>query len=183
MVVMVPPVKGAVAVTEVTVPFPVPLPNGPMVLPFILAKTPVVVVHKSPLTGAVGATPWGKVSPAFVVEDANVFSFPVIVPPANGRASVIPYPERVVGVVVILDQGIDGRSFAVSDLNCGVPLAAAGEEKTRFCAWLLQPAVSVPEVVTGEFVTVNSNGMANPTEVTDPKPVAHDNVPVPSFLR
>ena len=85
VVVIVPPVKGAVAVIEVTVPFPVPLPNGPMVLPFILAKTPVVVVHRSPLTGAVGATPWGKVSPAFVVEEAAVVSSPVMVPPARER--------------------------------------------------------------------------------------------------
>jgi hypothetical protein len=131
----------------------------------------------------VGAVPAPRFSPAVAAVETKVFSFPVIVPPANGRASVIPYPERVVGVVVILDQGIDGRSFAVSDLNCGIPLAAAGEEKTRFWAWLLQLAVNVPEVVTGEFVTVNSNGIANPTEVTDPKPVAHDNAPVPSFMR
>ena len=142
-----------------------------------------MVAQRSPFTGVVGAVPAPRFSPAVAAVETKVFSFPVIVPPANGRASVIPYPERVVGVVVILDQGIDGRSFAVSDLNCGIPLAAAGEEKTRFWAWMLQLAVSVPEVVTGEFVTVNSNGIANPTEVTDPKPVAHDNVPVPSFLR
>ena len=85
VVVMVPPVKGAVAVTEVTLPFPVPVPNGPTVPPFILAKTPVVVDHKSPLTGAVGATPWGKVSPAVAIEEASEFSFPVSVPPARGR--------------------------------------------------------------------------------------------------
>ena len=57
VVVMVPPVNGVVAVTEVTVPFPVPLPNGPIVLPFILAKIPMVVDHKSPFTGVDGATP------------------------------------------------------------------------------------------------------------------------------
>ena len=85
VVVIVPPVKGAVAVIEVTVPFPVPVPNGPMVPPFILAKTPVVVDHKSPFTGVVGAAPGGKFNPAVVVEEATVFSFPVNVPPARGR--------------------------------------------------------------------------------------------------
>jgi hypothetical protein len=57
VVVMVPPVRGAVAIMEVTLPFPIPVPNGPTVPPLILAKIPVVVDHRSPLTGAVGATP------------------------------------------------------------------------------------------------------------------------------
>jgi hypothetical protein len=175
LVVIVPPVSGEVAVMDVTLPFPVP--NGPTVELLIIAYTPAEVAQRSPFTGVVGAVPAPRFRPAAVAVEALVFSFPVIVPPDNGRASVIPYPERVVGVEVILDQGINGRSFEVSDLNEGVPLADAGEEKTRFWAWLLQPAVSVPDAVTGEFVTVN------PTEVTVPTPVAHDKVPVPSFLR
>jgi len=85
VVVIVPPVRGEVAVMEVTVPLPVPVPNGPTVPPLILAKIPVVVDHKSPLTGAVGATPGGSDKPAVVVEDAMVFRSPVIVPPARGR--------------------------------------------------------------------------------------------------
>ena len=80
----------------------------------------------------VAAVPAPRFKPATVVVEAAVFSLPVIVPPDNGRASVIPYPVRVVGVEVIFDQGIDGRSFDVSDLKDGVPLADAGEEKTRF---------------------------------------------------
>ena len=84
-VVIVPPVKGDVAVMDVTLPFPFPVPKGPTVFPFILAKTPVVVVHKSPFAGVVGSAPGGNVNPAAVVEEASVFSFPVIVPPARGR--------------------------------------------------------------------------------------------------
>jgi hypothetical protein len=45
----------------VTVP---PAPNGPTVLPLILANSPKVVVHKSPLTGEVGADPWGMFNEA-----------------------------------------------------------------------------------------------------------------------
>ena len=79
VVVIVPPVRGAVAVMEVILPFAGL--NGPTVLPFMVAKTPAVVVHRSPLTGVIGAAPWGKFNPAVVVVDTTVISFPVRVPP------------------------------------------------------------------------------------------------------
>ena len=79
VVVIVPPVRGEVAVMDVTLPFPVP--NGPTVKLLILAKTPVVVAQRSPFTGVVGAAPAPRFSPAVVVVEATVFSFPVIVPP------------------------------------------------------------------------------------------------------
>jgi hypothetical protein len=47
-----------------------------MVVPLILEKIPAEVVHRSPLTGVVGAAPWGRFNPAVVVVDAIVFSFP-----------------------------------------------------------------------------------------------------------
>ena len=82
-VVMVPPVSGALAVMEVILPLPVP--KGPIELPLMRAKRPVVVVQTSPFVGVVGAAPCGRVRPAVVVLEANVFTFPVRVPPARGR--------------------------------------------------------------------------------------------------
>jgi acetamidase/formamidase len=83
VVVMVPPVRGALAVMEVMLPLPVP--NGPNVDPLIWAKKPEVVVQISPFAGVVGAAPCGRLRPAVVVLEANVFTFPVRVPPARGR--------------------------------------------------------------------------------------------------
>jgi hypothetical protein len=102
--VMVPPVKGAVAVIEVTLPIPVL--NGPTVVPLILAKIPAVVVHRSPLTGVVGAAPWGKLIPAAVVVDNTVTSFPVRVPPV--RLSLL---LNVVQFAELRNPGTDPVAF------------------------------------------------------------------------
>ena len=52
--------------------------------------------------------------------------------------------------------------------NDGVPLAALGAAKKYLAVSLAQVAVNVPELVTGELVTVNSTGRDNPTLVTVP---------------
>ncbi len=55
--------------------------SGPTVAPLIRTKSPDVVDHISPSTGAVGAVPAGTLKPARAVVEEAVASFPVIVPP------------------------------------------------------------------------------------------------------
>ena len=55
------------------------------VIPLSRTNKLEAVVHRSPLTGDVGAVPCGRLSPAPPVAEATVFSLPVSVPPASGR--------------------------------------------------------------------------------------------------
>jgi hypothetical protein len=66
-----------------------------------------------------------------------------------------------------------GKSAVSSERNVGTAFAPdAGPANTRFLAWFAQEAVNVPEVDTGEFVTVNVPGMLRPTDVTVPPVIA-----------
>jgi hypothetical protein len=58
---------------------PVESKSGPIVAPFTRPKNPVVVDQKSPLTGLVGAAPWGKFRPAEPVAEAAVVNKELIV--------------------------------------------------------------------------------------------------------
>mgnify|MGYP000724067725 CR=1 FL=1 len=64
-----------------------------------------------------------------------------------------------------------GMSPATSARNVGAAaLPDAGPENTRFAVCVASEPVSVPDVVTGEPVTVNMAGNASDTLVTVPKP-------------
>jgi hypothetical protein len=63
-----------------------------------------------------------------------------------------------------------GTSADTIDRNEGVPELPLGELRKRFCDWLANTAVSVPEVVTGEPETVKIFGSDKPTDVTVPEP-------------
>jgi hypothetical protein len=76
------------AVSDEPVTVPAPLPNGPTVLPLICAYIPTLVVHTSPLTGAVGAEPCGMRRLEMVVLPAGSIKFvdaeaPVPIPMAG----------------------------------------------------------------------------------------------------
>jgi hypothetical protein len=60
-------------------PEPVALSRGPTVEPLMRAKAPLVVVHRSPLTGEVGAVPWGRFKLAAEVVDAVPLISPLTV--------------------------------------------------------------------------------------------------------
>src|SRR5205823_4055263 len=57
-----------------------------LIAPLICQKAPAVVLHRSPLTGAVGAVPCGTLIPAPADAEAAISSLPVRVPPPSGSA-------------------------------------------------------------------------------------------------
>src|ERR671912_665059 len=73
-------------------PPPPPVPNGPMVAPLMRAYRPPVVVHRSPLTGEVGAVPCGRVieAAAVVVAGKVCLAVQVLATPSIGKVSVTP---------------------------------------------------------------------------------------------
>ncbi len=84
-------------------------------------------------------------------------------------AYVITPLELTVRKVLVYEPGVTavaGKSLLLKALNVGVPDEPSGEEKTRFCDWETNEAVSVPEPVTGEPETLNIPGSDKPTLVT-----------------
>ena len=70
-------------------------------------------------------------------------------------------------------------SAATNARYVGVPDDPLGEAKTKFADWDARTAVNVPDVVTGDPLTVKSAGKDNPTEVTVPVPPAAAQVGTP----
>jgi len=66
---------------------------------------------------------------------------------------------------------IEEMSAATKLLNVGTPADPLGLAYIRFAAWDALVIVSVPDIVMGDPVTVNSEGADNATLVTDP-PIA-----------
>ena len=64
----------------------------------------------------------------------------------------------------------------------GVPALPLGAAKTVLADWEFKAAVSVPDVITGELLTVKMEGIAKPTLVTVPTPTAGDQLKLPKPL-
>lgn len=62
-----------------------------------------------------------------------------------------------------------GISDATKDLKVGAAAApVVGPANTVFAVWVANVPVNVPEVVTGELLTVINDGRLKPTDVTVP---------------
>ena len=102
------------------------------------------------------------------------------------QVPVVTVPTVVIAVdPVHVDNAVDTSANTIV-LNDGVPADPFGAAKNVLAVCDASVAVSVPEVVTGDPLTVKILGNESPTLVTVPEPppeVAHDNVPDPLLYR
>jgi hypothetical protein len=98
---------------------------------------------------------------------------PALLPPVELITPPIIVIEELSGLTTPNTDGVlTGISAAHSARNVGaVAEPVHGPANTKFAVWLAFVTVSVPAEVTGELVTVNSDGIDRPTLVTTPAPV------------
>lgn len=145
--------------------------RGPTVAPAMRTNNPDAVVHRSPLTGAVGAAPCGRFSPAVPVADATVVNSPVIVHAASAQ-SADAWPVNAPVIVATVKLG-------TVPVNVGV--AMDGLVASTIVP--LEPVTVLPRTVTVPLVEgsvmVGDEALDVGTSVVTPPPnVANVIVPV-----
>lgn len=115
-----------------------------------------------------------EIAPAMPADNVVAVKSDVALPIRIPDSDVTPVPPLATDnvPVVIFDISRLGISAATSERNEGAATApVVGPANTVFAVCVANAAVSVPEDVIGEPLTVKISGMASATLVTEPAPV------------
>jgi hypothetical protein len=135
------------------------------VIVFGTAASVIAAQVSAPLAAMVVANWFAAQSAGLAASAVAVLALPVSAPTNNVAVT----DESPVSVV--------GMSAAHSARNTGVPAPAQGPANTVPCAALAHVSPNVPDVITGEPVTVSSAGAVSVTLVTVPVPPPPDELP------